>query len=814
MKHVATAQFQEYLWRNGNRTAIAEGGRGFRHLVVAGSVILLAALIFLFPVQSGDAPALSQSAMLAKAPHPLIGKYCMSCHDSVERTAGLAFDEMNLGNTGRNGEAWEAAVRRLTSGMMPPAGAPRPSEGEIREIVQAITSRLDGAKPTPAPTVLRRLTRTEYGNVIRDLLGLQVDGTTLLPPDPSVKGFDNIGEVLTTSPALVQGYLNAGMKISRLAVGDPGMMSSRRVFTVPHKLNNERYIEGLPLGTRGGMRTNVLFPVEGDYVIEVRLGPGSTLFQKFGQGKMPKVDLTVAGKAFPVDKDGKARMHVRAGTFPVTAGLRDIDIGPGVDDIYATYNIRGAILDFAVNGPFNVAGVGTTVSRDRIFSCYPRKPFEERTCARSIVARLAGQAFRRPIAEQTSDMDLLMRYYDQGRQAGNFESGIQRALAYMLVDPRFLYKVEYEPANTAPGAIYAISPVELASRLSFFLWSSFPDQELMASAVSGKLTRPDELDRQVRRMIADPRSDALVDNFAQQWFHLQQLASAERESKDFDDNLRYAMEQETKLLFKSVVRGDRPITELLSADYTYLNERLARHYGIAGVKGDYFRRISLPANSPRRGLLGHASILTVTAVANRTSPVIRGAWVLDNILGVPPSPPPPGVETNLDEAEKEPKTLRDRLVMHRKNPACASCHNMMDPIGLSMENFDQVGKWRTLDGKFPIDATGNLVDGTPLRGSIDLRNALLKRSGAFAANATSKLMTYALGRSVTYHEMPAVREVLRSAAQQNNRFGAIVLGIVKSQPFLTRTKPGAAIGPPVRSTQTDKSKNEKKRKAA
>jgi hypothetical protein len=813
MKHVSAAQFQDYLWRDADRGAIAAGGRGMRHLVVAGAVLLLAALAFLFPVHTGAGSGASQSTMLAKAPDPLIGKYCMSCHDSVEKTAGIAFDEMSLAHPGRDGEKWEAAVRRLMSGMMPPAGAPRPSDAETMDMIRAITSSLDSARPAPAPAVLSRLTRTEYGNVIRDLLGLQVDVTTLLPPDPSVKGFDNIGEVLTTSPALVQGYLNAGMKISRLAVGDPGMMSSRRVFTVPHKLDNRGYIEGLPLGTRGGMRTNVLFPVEGDYVIEVRLGPGSTLFQKFGQGKMPKVDLTVAGKAFPVGKDGKARVHVRAGTYPVTAALRDGDIGPGVDDIYSTYNVRGAILDVAVNGPFNVKGVGHTVSRDRIFSCYPRKPYEERTCARTIVAKVASRAFRRPIAEQAPEMDLLMRYYDQGRQAGNFETGIQRALAYVLVDPRFLYKTEFEPANTAPGAVYTISPIELASRLSFFLWSSIPDEQLMASAASGRLSDPKELDRQVRRMIADPRSDALVDNFAQQWFHLQQLDSAERDSKDFDDNLRFAMAQETKLLFKNIVRANRPITELLSADYTFLNERLARHYGIPGIKGDYFRRVALPADSPRRGLLGHASVLTVTSVANRTSPVIRGAWVLDNILGVPPSPPPPGVETNLDADGKQPKTLRDRLAQHRENPACASCHNMMDPIGLSLENFDQVGKWRTLDGKFPIDATGKLVDGTAMRGATDLRDALLKRSDSFAANAVSKLMTYATGRPVTFHEMPAVRQVLKDAAAQNNRFVSLVLGVVKSQPFLTRTK-DARIGPPTRSTQIQKPETDKKRKAA
>ncbi|WP_051003787.1 DUF1592 domain-containing protein [Sphingobium sp. SYK-6] len=811
MMHVSPAQFRAYLWQGHDRGAIAEGGKGIRHLAVAAMALVLVLLAYLFPVGGSDAPS---PAMLAKAPHPLIGKYCMSCHDSVEKTAGLAFDEMSLANPSKAPELWEATVRRLSSGMMPPAGEPRPSKAEARELIQAITSSLDGAKPLPAPAVLRRLTRSEYGNVIRDLLGLNVDVTTLLPPDPSTKGFDNIGEILTTSPALVQGYLNAGMRISRLAVGDPTMASARRAFPVPQKLDNSRYIAGLPLGTRGGVRLNVLFPVEGDYEVEVRAGPGITLFRKYGGGKMPNVDLTVAGKAFPVDSKGKARVHVRAGEFPVTVALRDVDLEPGVDEIYATFNVKGTIMDVAVNGPFNVKGVGKTATRSKIFSCYPRKPMEERACARSIVARLAGKAFRRPVAEQSADMDLLMRYYDQGRGRGNFETGVQQALAYVLVDPRFLYRVEQEPAGAAPGSVYPVSPIEFASRLSFFLWSSIPDGALMASAVSGKLTQPAELERQVRRMIADKRADAFVDNFAGQWLNLRQLASAERESKDFDDNLRFAMERETKLLFANVLRGDRPAVELLNADYTFVNERLARHYGIKGVQGDYFRRIALPPSNPRRGLLGHASILTVTSVANRTSPVIRGAWVLENILGVPPSPPPPGVETNLDASVKTPQTLRERLAQHRENPACASCHNMMDPIGLTMENFDQTGKWRTHDGPFPINASGTLVDGTALRDSADLNRALLKYSDAFVANLTSKLMTYALGRPVNAHEMPAVREVMRRSKSQGNGLISIIMGVVESQPFLTRTNAARPLGPPSRSTRTEESQAEKKRKAA
>jgi len=802
----ALSRFWAYLWRGHDRAVVGEGGQGLRHVMLGGSVAFLTMLAFVFPVKTGAEAEFLTSPMMAKAPHPLIGKYCMGCHDSVERSAGLAFDEMSLEKVKGDREHWEAVIRRLSSGMMPPAGEPRPSPGETAELIRTISYQLDNTKLLPAPTVLRRLTRTEYRNVIRDLLGLNVDVTTLLPPDPSARGFDNIGEVLTTSPALVQGYLNAGMKISRLAVGDEQMMSSRRVFTVPHDLNHEGYIEGLPLGTRGGMRANVLFPVNGVYEIEVRAGPGTSLFKKFGPGKMPAVDLTVAGKAFAVDKEGKARVRVRAGEWPVTAALLDTDVGPGVDDIFASYNVKGAVMEIAVNGPFNPAGVGQTNSRSKIFTCYPKRPMEERACARQIIGTVASKAFRRPLDIGGDDVTELMRYYDLGRQDGDFEAGVERALAYILVDPRFLYKIEYEPSDVIAGQVYPVSPVELASRLSFFLWSSIPDDELMDAAVSGRLTRPQELSRQVRRMIADPKSIALADNFGTQWLRLQGLEGAERESRDFDGNLKQAMAEETKLLLASVIRGDRPMVELLNANYTYLNERLAKHYGIEGVKGDYFRRVSLPIDSPRRGLLGQGSILTATSVANRTSPVIRGAWVLDNILGVPPSPPPPGVETNLDESADAPKTLRDRLVMHRENPMCASCHNMMDPIGLTLENFDNTGRWRTRDGGFPIDPSGLLVDGTPVNGAADLRKALLRHSDAFVTNVISKLMTYALGRPAGPAEMPAVRSIVDDTKGQNFRFISVIESIVTSEPFLTRTKPVEQLRVPTQISKNDSKK--------
>ena len=810
------SQFRKYLWHGHDGVTVATGGRGLRHLAIAGSVLFMVALAGIFPVLTGDEPEFLVSAHADEAPHPLIGKYCMGCHDSDDATANIAFDEMSLQQASADGAHWEAVLRRLNSGMMPPAGVPRPSADEAAELISLISERLDEQRLAPEPTVLRRLTRTEYRNVIRDLLDLDVDVVTLLPPDPSSHGFDNIGEVLTTSPALVEGYLNAGMKVSRLAIGDTSMPSSRRVFTAPNDLDNTGYLEGLPLGTRGGVRTDVLFPLDGEYVIEVRAGAGPSLFHKFGRGVMPDIDLTVDGRAVSLDEDGKARVRVRAGERPVTAALRDVDVGPGVDDLYSVYNVKGAILEVAVNGPFNATGPGNTPSRRKIFTCHPRNSAEEPACARQIVSQLASKAFRHPVSEDSPDLAELMAYYNRGREnGGDFEDGIQRALSYILVDPRFLYKIEYEPAGTTPGDTYQVTPIELASRLSFFLWSSMPDEELMASATSGKLADPAEVDRQVQRMLADPKAIALVDNFGRQWLRLGELQSAERDSPFFDGSLRAAMTEETRLLLRNVMLNNRPVLELLDADYAFVNERLARHYGFDGVRGDYFRRVAIPAGNPRRGLLGQASLLTVTSVANRTSPVIRGAWVMENIMGVPPSPPPPGVETNLDEDANAPRTLRERLAKHREDPVCASCHNMMDPIGLSLENFDNTGHWREFDGQFPIDATSSMVDGTALNGMPDLTNAILQRSDSFLANVTAKLMTYALGRPVGAREMPFVRSALHTTGEEPH-FGDLVRAIVASEPFVSRTKPGAPLGngQPVQVTNTEPRSTSSKKDAA
>jgi hypothetical protein len=486
--------------------------------------------------------------------------------------------------------------------------------------------------------------------------------------------------------------------------------------------------------------------------------------------------------------NGPARIKVAAGLRTVTAALVDPSAAAGVNDLYAVFPRKGAIFNIVVNGPFQPTGPGNTASRQKIFVCRPRTPADEQPCARAIVTHLAGHAFRMPLAADSDDVGRIMRFYDAGRAKGGFEKGIQQALAYILMDPRFLYRFEHEPQTVAPGQAFRISDVDLASRLSFFIWSSIPDEELLQAAAGKRLSQPGEIGRQVKRMLADPKASALVDNFASQWLHLRQLASAQPEGREFDDNLRQAFEQEAKLMFAAVMREDRNVLELLDADYTFVNERLARHYGIEGVVGDQFRRVGLPKDSPRRGLLGKGAVLTVTSVANRTSPVIRGAWVLENILGVPPAPPPPGVENNLDVAAAKPTTLRQRLAQHRVNKACASCHNMMDPIGLALENFDHIGKWRTLDAGLPIDTSGVMVDGTQLAGPADLRKAILSRSGDFVETLIEKLMTFGLGRHVTYRDMPAIRHIAREAEGNGDRFSSLVLGIVTSEPFQMRTK--------------------------
>ena len=777
--------------------------RGGRFLVLAGAAAFLAALAIIFPVHGDQAGAGLKVA--ANAPHPLLGKYCMSCHDSEEHVANLAFDKLSLQRVSANPEEWEKVARKLNAGLMPPSGNPRPPAAELHDFLNVLTARLDAAAPTPPPMALRRLNRTEYGYVIRDLLGLQIDPTTLLPPDAASRGFDNIADVLSTSPALIQGYLDAGAKLSHLALGDLSMEPERTVYRAPVGLNHETQLEGLPLGTRGGIRVEHYFPLDAQYEISVDSGAGISGFLRRGPGPMPQVDLTVDGRSVSLSAQGPTRITVAAGLRPLTAALVDPVNAVGVNELYSVYPHKGAIFNIVVNGPLRATGVGNTASRRKVLLCQPRAPAEEQPCARRIVANLATHAFRAPLGTDSPEVSSIMQFYDAGRAKGGFESWVQYALAYILMDPLFLYRFEREPATVKAGQTFRISDIDLASRLSFFLWSSIPDDELLQVAAEHRLSNARELEHQVTRMLADPKASALVDNFAAQWLRLRELASAQPQSRDFDDNLREAFEREAKLVFASVVNENRSVIDLLDANYTFVNERLARHYGIEGVTGDYFRRITLPDDSPRRGLLGKGAVLTVTSVSNRTSPVIRGAWVLENLLGTPPSPPPPGIENKLDATAAVPTTLRARLAMHRANKVCATCHNMMDPIGLALENYDQVGKWRTLDNGLPIDASGVMVDGTRINGGSDLRKAILSRSDAFVETLIEKLMTFALGRQVTYADMPAVRRVARDASRDGDRFRSIVLGIVNSEPFQMRTASGPApdILPAHQLTQSD-----------
>jgi hypothetical protein len=724
----------------------------------------------------------------------VLKQYCFTCHNDRLKTGGLALDTLDIDKVGPDAETWEKVVLKLKTGLMPPAGNPRPDRAVLDGFAAALETRLDKALPpnanltTPA---LHRLNRVEYANAIRDLLDLDIDVNALLPADGSSEGFDNIAEALAVSPSLVQGYVSAAMKISRQAVGDRTAIAQQVVYPAPAGLAQDKHIDGLPLGTRGGMLFTHTFPLDAEYEFTVGGGGGP------GPGGGGGTDFTIDGEK--VQATGglrKLRIPVTAGPHQIGVALLDRSRGAGVDDIYsdfrtdAEFTPGGGVQSVTIVGPFNSKGPGETPSRKRVFVCKPAGAAEETPCARRILSTLARRAYRGPVTE--SEMTELMKFYQQGRadEGGDFEIGIQQALARVLVAPRFVFRAEDEPKGVAPGTAYRISDVDLASRLSFFLWSSIPDDELLDVAAKGRLHDPIVLRAQVKRMLADPKSDAIIKNFAGQWLYLRDLPNVQTEAKNWDDNLRTSFETETEMLFGTIVREDRSLIDLLDADYTFVDERLARHYGMPNVHGSYFRRVQLPPDSPRRGLLGEGSVLTITSVASRTSPVSRGKWILENLLGAPPPQPPPGVEINLDpdpKAEK-PTTLRQRMEMHRRAPQCAGCHRLMDPIGFSLENFDNVGTWRETEAGQPIDATGLLADGTRVNGIEDLRKAVLSRSDAFMSTATRKMLTYALGRPLTYIDMPTVRTIVRRAAADKNRFSSLILGVVESAPFQMRVK--------------------------
>jgi len=763
-------------------------------------------------------------------------RYCTACHNSKAKTGGLTLDTVDLTNVPAQAEMWEKVIRKLRTGAMPPVGMPKPDRAAadlFATFIETSIDRASAARPDPGRPALHRLNRAEYGNAIRDLLALNIDAAGLLPTDDSSFGFDNIGSVLGLSPALQERYIAAAGKISRLAVGDPATGAIVDTYRVRSDISQDNHIEGLPLGTRGGVLIHHNFPLDGEYVFKVKLLK-STVDLLFGgnaqdqtleialngeriktltinppkKKEAPKPEVKVRSDGFdpaaatklsmsqPPD-NLEARVFVKAGPQTVTVAFLKKSYGPPEDLVepferttFDPSDPKGLphVLSVSIGGPFDAKGSGDTPSRRRIFTCHPATAAEEMPCARKIVSTLARLAYREPV--QDSDMETLLGFYQQGRNQGTFEDGIEMALRRILASPQFVFRFERDPANTAPDTNYRVSDLDLASRLSFFLWSSIPDDELLKLASEGKLHNPAILEQQARRMLGDPRSQALVDNFAGQWLYLRNLRGVALDLEsfpNFDDNLRQAFKTETELFFGSIMHEDRSVLNLLNADYTFVNDRLARHYGIPNVSGSQFRRVTV-TNDARRGLLGQGSILTVTSVATRTSPVQRGKWLLENILGTPPNPPPanvPPLKENV--AGGKELTVRERMEQHRASPACAGCHKVLDPLGFALDNFDAVGAWRTLgeDGS-PIDATGVLADGTKVNGPVDLRNALLSRPNVFVGTMTEKLMTYALGRGVEYYDMPAIRTIVHDAARNDYRFSTLILGVVKSTPFQMR----------------------------
>ncbi|HVW86713.1 MAG TPA: DUF1592 domain-containing protein [Bryobacteraceae bacterium] len=764
----------------------------------------------LFLLLAGGAVAAPPPAAVTSA----IARYCVGCHNSKAKIGGLALDGVTAGDVGQHAEVWEKVVRKLRARYMPPPGLPRPEEKTYDAIVSSLQTSLDSAaalKPDPGRTdTFRRLNRTEYRNAIRDLLALDVDVSTLLPNDESSHGFDNV-TVGNLSPVLLEQYLSAAKKITRLAIGIAGRSPGGDTVILPPDLTQEEHFDELPFGTRGGTVVHYTFPVDAEYDFQLRLQrdrnehvegltqPGEVELMLDGQRVKLFTVTPPKGDAdhHAVDQGLNIRLAVKAGPHLVEVAFPkepSVLLETERQPYQAHFNmdrhprIHPAVFSVTINGPYDAEGPGDTPSRRRIFVCHPGKSAEENACATKILSTVMRRAYRRPVSD--ADLRVPMKFYTEARANGNFESAIEMGLRAVLVSPEFLFRVESDPSGIAPGTPYRIGDLELASRLSFFLWSSIPDDELLDAAIRGNLREPGALEHQVRRMLTDPRSSALTANFAGQWLHLRSLAAITPDMRafpDFDDNLRQAFREETELFFESILREDRSVLDLFRANYTYVNERLAKHYGIPNIYGSRLRRITFDSDSVRGGLLRQGSILTVTSYATRTSPVIRGKWVLENLLGTAPPPPPPFVPP-LKENTGSGKILsmRDRMAQHRANPACAGCHQLMDPVGFSLEHFDAVGRWRDTESGTPIDASGALPDGTKFDGVAGLQQALLTRPDLFASTLTEKLLTYALGRGTEYYDEPAVRRIVRDARAQDFRFSSFILGIVNSTPFQMR----------------------------
>jgi mono/diheme cytochrome c family protein len=800
---------------------------------------LLAATVL---ARSGDVTAQAPAAQTPAAglSAAALNQYCVTCHNDRLKTAGLVIDVAGLATIGEHAETWEKVVRKLRTTSMPPAGARRPDAATYHAVASFLESELDraaDARPQlPSVPLTHRLSRTEYGNAVRDLLALEalpreVEIDILLPPDNVSSGFDNIADLLFISPSNMERYLDAARKISRLAVGDPQMPPLVNIHRLNPEHPQDERVEALPVGTRGGLAVRSEFPVDGRYVVKVELAATPrerhdlevtvdgarvalrTLGEEGGRGGRGRGG---AGAAAPIEFP----LTLTAG--PKVVGVAFLQRTEAQDEATLRPRMRSrgtqpAIAAVTISGPYDAVAGTDSPSRRRIFTCHPPSPSglrrdeppspasaeataksrrsspaieaSEGGCAREILSTLARRAYRRPVTEV--DLRDLLPFYDLGRRERDFDYGIQRALERLLVSSQFLFRIERPSATAAPGALYRVSDIELASRLSFFLWSSIPDDELLDAAIAGRLREPAVLEQQVRRMLADRRADALVTNFAAQWLYLRDLETKRPDEilfADFDETLRQAMQRETELFIGSVFGEDRSVIELLTANYTFLNERLARHYGIPNVRGSHFRRVTLPEGSVRGGLLGLGSVLTITSYATRTSPVIRGKWVLENLLSSAPPPPPPDIPSlSTDGAEREkPLTLRDAMVRHRANPSCAGCHARMDPIGFAMDNFDAIGRWRDTDGGTPIDASGTFPDGTKFQGITGLKQELLRQREQFAGTVAEKLLMYAIGRNVHYYDGPAVRAIVRDGAARDYAFSSLVLGVVKSRPFQMR----------------------------
>ena len=810
-------------------------------LVAAAWFVLLA-----LPAAGQTAASRPQASPAEPSPlRPVLNRYCVGCHNDRLLTADLSLEAMDAVHVAGGAEVWEKVIRKLRSGAMPPPGRPRPDATVVENVLAWLETELDGAAardPDPGRTdSVHRLNRAEYRNAIRDLLALDVDVTSLLPADSADEhGFDNIASMLSVSPTLLDRYLSAARRLSRLAVGLPPAAPTTDEYRI--RLDQDEYLgEDLPFGSRGGAAIRHRFPVDGEYVIDVRLY--RQLFDVVvGLGSPHEVEIRMDGErilssvvggeetggappagfvgdifgspaweryARNADAGLEVRFPAKAGWHLLTVSFlgRPTEVEDGVPHP-PRYPERDESLEsnpwvhtVAIRGPYGVSGPGDTPSRRKIFVCRPAEPREEEPCAERILTALAGEAYRRPATAR--EVRTLLRFYGEGRRDGTFDDGVQFALERLLADPKFLFRIEREPVDLAPGTVYDVSDLDLAARLSFFLWSSIPDAELLGAAARGELSAPGELERQVRRMLADERSQALVDNFVGQWLLLRNLPSAAPDPSAFpafDENLREAFERETRLFVESMFREDRSVVDLLRANYTFLNERLARHYGVPNVYGSHFRRVTFGEDEPRGGLLGQGSFLTVTSYPNRTSPVLRGRWVLESLLGTPPPSPPADVPGLPDRGEDgRPASVRERLERHRESPACSTCHAPMDPLGFALENFDAVGGWREAEGGTLVDSSAVLPDGTQFRGPAGLRAFLVAQRRQFVEAMTEKLLAYSLGRRLEYYDRPTVRGIVREAAASDHRLSDIILGIVRSPAFKLRR----AAGDPVPARSAD-----------